>query len=536
MVEASLSRGPDGTGYATIRDLALGHNLLAITEKPEESAQPWRIGDAILCYNGEIWNYKELRKEMRQQGIRFQTNSDTEVLAQGLYNQGPQFLHKLDGMFSIAWFNDNELLLARDQVGVKPLYYHHSDNRFAFSSSIKSLLELDIDRVLDNDAYKLYTTFGYVPGPRTLIKGIHKLYPGEVAIINQRGRDIHKYHLHGIKTTDSVFEPGYFRQAVAKTVKDCLMGRRNIGLFLSGGLDSSMILHEMSELGIKVKTFTTRFDCAGDKFNSDADVAAKAAKHYGTEHTELLVTKDGFLDNLEESVYALEEPRYNRSTAAYLMLNRVVNEHGIIVTLSGDSGDEIFTGYPRHNRVTDGWNIQQWWKITKIDNKVPYEELAPLLKWIPAGLFRRDAVNNHLFMESLAHLPEDFLIRNDRLGMYFGMEARFPFTSKEFRNYVLGIPAKRKKDKRIVKESYDGILPDYIINKFKTGWAIPADEWLKGKKFRNRFKRVFNQGYHPETDALAPNRIPVRHKAKMTALHFRLWAKKFGVRYEPTKH
>lgn len=533
MMDISKHRGPDGSGISNVGPIWMGHNLLAITEEPDKSIQPWEINKARLCYNGEIWNHVELRDKLIDSGCRINTDSDTEVLANGLYKRGVGYLNKLDGMFAIAWSDGfGNLTLARDQVGVKPLYYASHNGDLVFSSSVKSLLSLGISRKVDREAFNLYMAFGFVPGPRTLVSGISKLCPGEVV---QYGADL-KRASWNLRNSEIVVEsdasPEAFRAAVRDTVHKCLMGRRDIGLFLSGGLDSSMILHEMRELGVPIRTYTTRFECSDQVYNSDADVAKRAAEEYGADHTEILVTREEFLDAIEPCIDVLEEPRYNRSSPAYYLLNKKMGEDGIVVTLSGDGGDEVFTGYPRHHRIGKGWDIRRWHQITRITDHIKFEDIEHLFDWVPQRGFCLDRINNHLIMESMCHLPEDFLIRNDRLGMFFSMEGRFPFTSKAFRSYMLGIPAAKKMDKCLVKEAYTGILPDYIINKPKTGWAVPSKEWLDSRKFhKHNFKPVMSKDYHPETyEAVltSPLKTP---KQKMSMFYFRIWAKQLGIEF-----
>jgi len=268
------------------------------------------------------------------------------------------------------------------------------------------------------------------------------------------------------------------------------MGKRRMGLYLSGGLDSSTVLHEAVKHRSDLKTFTTRFSMEAhpkkhisDSANSDADVAQQLSKHYGTDHTELLVTEQDYIKYFEDTVWALEEPFANKSTPAYYALNKTVSENKVVVTLSGDGGDELFTGYKRHLGVY---------------RKSP-EEQACLQKefitkwskfkdgWFPVDCLSDDHLNTIMYKEFLCRVAENFLIRNDNLGMNFSMEARFPLTTQKIREFAFSIPSRYKirnnKTKVILRESYRGIIPDYVLDKHKTGWAIP-----KNFLFNDEFK------------------------------------------------
>ncbi len=562
MIQLSESRGPDADGSYKDSHISLGHNLLAITEAPVVSTQPWEMHDKnVLCYNGEIYNYQELRSEIQSKyNHSFQTDSDTEVLAYGLFYEGIEFIKKLDGMYAIAWYDRDKrtVTLARDCSGVKPVYYSKKPEGICFSSSIKSLLSLGLETKLDHTAFAIYTNIGYVPGPKTLISSVKKLIPGEVITYDIRNDEYENEFCVTPEFSGSQvdFVPSDFRDAVSQSVKKCLMGRRPIGLFLSGGLDSSMILHELVNYDNKPKTFTTRFDCKNkdsqDRFNNDADIALRLSKEYNTDHTDFVVTLSNFLDAVEPCIEALEEPRFNKNTPAYYLLNQELARQGIVVTLSGDGGDEIFTGYKHHKFVRPQGGapnyLNQWYNLTKFKQAIPFNgggisqnSVANYMtKWFPCSSMCRDHMNNHLFIETLTHLPEDYLIRNDKLGMNFSMEGRFPLTLKSFKEYVLSINSSKKMSlkydgltkpfKLIPKQAYKGHLPDYIIDKMKTGWSIPTTEWLSSKKFRGEFlDPALKKGYHQGTDDLFNFSAIKGMKPEMTIFYFRVWAKKYNI-------
>ena len=527
MVEESRVRGPDGHGTYVDEGISLGHNLLSIVADKYASKQPWILDDRwVLCYNGEVYNFKDLKRELRGLGEVFSGKTDTEVMAVGLRRYGLDFLRKVDGMYAVAWYDKKEktLLLARDCAGTKPLYWTHTKKGIVFSSMIRSMFVHDeIERKLDMFGFKVYNRLAYIPGPKTMLRGVSKLYPGQVLKFEiTSGKILLDTHVHDkIVTSRHPIDYEEFRNNVKQATKKCLMGHRDIGMFLSGGLDSSMILHEMSSMGKfkdSIRTYTTIFESYDghdplmktNHVNSDAMVARILAKKYKTEHTEMLITKENFLLGYHEYMRAVEEPRGNKHTPVYYMLNERMAKDGIVVTISGDGGDELLTGYKKHIYYAN----QPWWPhdLDKIEMYGPFRDQGGyawdgdlkeyLYSWFPADCLGDDWMNNQLFVETLTLLPEDFLIRNDKLGMNFSMEARFPLTTRSFRKYALSISSKykyRKKEEKGLlnmkiapRDAYRGRMPDEVVNKWKSGWSSPK-EYNKSKEVRDHMKFIENK-------------------------------------------
>jgi len=553
MIKASHHRGPDANGIYCDDNISLGHNLLAITEDSHLSKQPWVIDDRfVLVYNGEIYNYLDLKEQLKKH-FTFKTISDTEVLARGLQLEGEEFLHKLEGMYALAWYdkNNKSLVLARDSYGIKPLYYVNKANKITFSSTIKSLLSVGVDSKIDHMGLELYNHFGYIPGPKTLFNDVTKLYPGQVLKIDLKdNRLLADFHTHKQLKTVNHFNSKDFRNGVSNAVRKCMMGKRPIGLFLSGGMDSSVVLHELCQF-CKPRTFTTRFVCRGVEsdwnFNDDARVAMQLSKHYKTDHFELLISFDDWIDAREKCIGVLEEPKYNRSVSAYYLMNQAMADQGIVVTLSGDGGDELFTGYGRHNKfansslrrnyphVSKRDIIGEWCWVTRLASNHPCQKnvLDYMEDWTP-DVFSDDHVNNCLFLEGINHLPEDYLIRNDQLGMNFSMEARFPLLVDSFRHYALNlfsdskINPHKKQIKTPSKLAYGGILPKYVIHKRKTGWTVPHSDWFKSSRFRNEFVNpIIDDKYYPPINEVTKN-WSNHLKQTINMVHFKMWAKTFG--------
>ena len=492
MVRAAHHRGPDGNGIFEDDYITLGHNLLSIVGQVEEGKQPYHYEDCVLVYNGEIYNYKDLSHNPK---------TDTEALAKGLKKEGWEFLKKCDGMFALAFYNKTtkELILARDTNGTKPLYYGYLKDKLYFSSEIKSLLECGFERKICKQALGLYYNQGYVPGYLTMFEGIRKFVPGEV-FVNGQMHNLLDYDLPQVDNLDINHVKRNVQLKHNYSVKQTLMGRRNIGLFLSGGLDSTSILYEMKELGVKPRTFTSSFATTDpqSQLNQDSKLAERVCKEWNIENNVLYQTQQDYVDALEDTFYALEEPRQGKSFPTYYNMNKFISSHDITVTLAGDGGDELFAGY-KHHKDPDWRGKLKMLRINNRPLKNPElecsldDQMAYLLEWLPIKqILNKDKLNDFLYVESLNALAEDFLVRNDKLGMAFSMEGRFPILNKRLRDYVRALPSELKididfakkpknKHKYLQKKAYQGLLPKYILEHSKTGWRFPTDEILIGR-------------------------------------------------------
>lgn len=500
MVEAARHRGPDGSGVWADRRVTLGHNLLAVADAAGPSAQPWHQGGKVLVYNGEVYNYRQLRKGLAH---KFATDCDTEVLAAGLAEQGVDFLRRVDGMYALAWYDPDAatLTLARDTNGSRPLYAGFLNSQPAFSSEIRSLLALGFPRVVSKEGFKHYYHSGLVAGPLTMFEGIHRVLPGEVITFRLDVRDVTHRNLVPPPlpfTTHPEDVPDLLRAKLGQACGLALAGRRQVGLFLSGGLDSNAVLHELVERHHRrPRTFTTRFDLPHPRcrHNDDADTAAVVAREAGTKHRESVVGEQDWVDAMEAAVLAVEEPRQSKSLPAYYLCNKLMASQGCVVTLSGDGGDELLMGYkhqfhPPFARRLEGLRPARELPDPSLALTLA-EQVAYLDGWLPPAGLTGDTTNDYMYAEWMHTLAEDFLVRNDKLGAAFGMEARFPLTCNVFRDFCRSIPGKLKKPpegtawglstKPLLRAAYAGILPPEVTDKAKTGWRAPTDDWLVGQ-------------------------------------------------------
>jgi asparagine synthase (glutamine-hydrolysing) len=356
MARTMAHRGPDGEGVKAFSDAGagLGHRRLAIIDPTPAGAQPMAFADRWwITYNGELYNFRELRADLEARGERFSTNCDTEVLLRMFAVHGPAMLERLNGIFAFAIWDDLErrMFLARDRLGVKPLYFFERNGLFAFASEIRALLPLLGAAELDHTGLADYLTLLWVPDPRTAFKGIHKLPPGHFAWADADGLDISSYW-------DLRFEPEQrsaqewselVREVVSRSVRRQLVSDVPLGSFLSGGVDSSAIVAEMAKGADPVDTYTVAF--ASDDLNheivpDDAGYARRVAGLFGTDHHEHVLSPD-VLELLPKAVWHLEEPVGDPAAiSTYLVCTEAAQR--MKVMLSGMGADEVFAGYPRH--------------------------------------------------------------------------------------------------------------------------------------------------------------------------------------------
>ncbi len=372
MVAAQIHRGPDDGG-TWIRDMdrgpqvGLGSRRLAILDLTENGHMPMvsEDGQVVLTFNGEIYNYLDLKKDLEQRGYRFRSSTDTEVVLQAYCAFGPDFVRRLNGMFAFALWDERrqQLLLARDHFGIKPLYYAESEGSFAFASEVKSLVHApNVSTDIDHISLSQYLSFLWVPEPRTIFKSIHKLPAGCTAIVSESAFEIQRYwnlqYPPKAATATATETSGIDEESIARELRERLFStiRRQtrsdveVGAFLSAGLDSSCIIAAMSEAGESpVKTFTIGFPKdkrRGEVYLDDTDVAARTADHFGCDHREIVVDAN-VVDLLPKLTYHMDEPVADPAIISAFLVNEAASEHTTVL-MSGIGGDELFGGYLKY--------------------------------------------------------------------------------------------------------------------------------------------------------------------------------------------
>ena len=511
-------RGPDGQSVWHDDTVTLGHNLLSIMADPSVSKQPWRTPRGnILTYNGEIFNYYELKEKYKN--FKDTTGCDTELLAWGLDTYGLKFIDEIDSMHGFAYYDmtKKEIILSRDHAGIKPVYYAETKEGLVFGSEIKGMLDkVPNSRSMDNLAMSCLAHTGINATRNTVFSGIKKLLAGETIIYDISNKKIKSRKRIFIKPISNIgFDPAGFRSMARKTVKMCSIGRRKIGVFLSGGLDSSLIAYELKNIMGEANTFTNQMNpniiSGGENYNEDAICAQELADANNFNHKEVIITPKIIEDYWDDSIYFMEQPAYNPSLAMYCYTNKVLHDNSIVVTMAGDMGDEILGGYPKYWKmkklkfkswaaIVDHWTRRIKRPITHIretvsglkpwlfkDKQTIREEL---LKCYPDDLWNpADPVASYMALDCVTQVPEEFFNRNDKYGMAYGMEGRFPLATKMFMQYCMNIHSafkigsEKAHTKLLTKIAYKEWLPRKIIRKQKTGWTVPLREWwkIKGK-------------------------------------------------------
>ena len=534
-IQVCKHRGPDGERVWWDDKVTLGHNLLSIMAKPDLSRQPWRTPKGnILVYNGEIFNYYELKSKYNGKGFAGITGCDTELLAWGLDEFGLDFIDEIDSMHGFAYYevDKQRITLSRDHAGIKPVYYAETSQGLIFGSEIKGMLDkVPGSRTIDKMGMSCLAWTGINATRNTVFSGIKKLLAGETKIYditNKKFIDTRRFIIR--PTSNYYFEPREFRKMVSETVRMCSIGQRKIGVFLSGGLDSSIIAHELNKIQTPANTFTNQIHpnvVAEEDFNSDASAAGKLAVDEKYNHKVVIVTPDNVIDSWEDAIYYMEQPMYNQSVAMYCYTNKVLHDNGIVVTMAGDMGDEILGGYPKYWKMTKEPYLERMINKEKIETwddvlqlwmqriKRPMSGLAmggtlsrdevylELKRCYPADLWNpEDPVASYMALDCVTQVPEEFFNRNDKYGMAYSMEGRFPLATKKFMQYCMSIPSRQKigshkhMTKLPTKRAYKDILPEYIIKKGKTGWTVPVGYWLSnntGDRLRKAYSNALKK-------------------------------------------
>ncbi len=383
-------RGPDAVGYFYDNNLALGHRRLAIIDTESAANQPMQdpSGRYVIVFNGEIYNYKVYRNMLQEQGIEFQTNSDTEVLLQLYIQQGVKCLEKLNGFFAFSIYDKQEksLFIARDRIGIKPLLYTFQEDFFAFGSELKSLLQFPIEKELDQVSLFSYLQLNYIPAPHSIFHHVQKLEPGNYLLISNIDHiteddktPIRYYTIPKTDFTHKDLNPiSYetartnFMEILKESVEKRMVSDVPLGAFLSGGIDSSVICALASRYTEKLKTFSIGFE--SHKFFDETEYAETVAKKFKTDHTTFRLTNEDMLEHVEEAIDYIDEPFADSSAINMYILSKKTKDH-IRVALSGDGADEMFAGYNKHAAEFKARNPGNFGKIAST--------LAPITRPLP---------------------------------------------------------------------------------------------------------------------------------------------------------
>ncbi len=582
-------RGPDGSQVWSDDFVTFGHNRLSIIDTSAASDQPMKSVDGryVITYNGELYNFQEIKAELIKEGIAFNTSGDTEVILKAYITWGTTCVEKFNGMFAFAiWDTEKmEIFLARDHAGVKPLYYSIVDGKLIFSSEIKGILvHKNVPRTLSKESLNHYMRLLYVPEPFTMFSSISKFPQGSRGVFKDGKLTIEKYFkpIFGQSKQGRSEIIRTIEQKIDAAVERQLVSDRPLGVYLSGGIDSSVVLDAMSKRHKNIKTFSVGFELSAEeqstKFNYDFDLAHETASRYQTDHHEVLLNSDEALTNFEEVVWHMDEPISNPTAWALFALSKHTKKDATVV-LCGDGGDELFGGYERY-RLSYAASLYQIIPAFITNTLASFSgKLAKLAKrpWIDRygqfmfqkdkvvgrvlvhNVFDRDATKNffekymngtnfgEVIMETdrKTWLVDFALMLGDTMSMAHGVEARVPLLDKEVIEYALSIPANKKlslwNTKKLLKQAFAHRLPDYLLKQPKRGFFTPAAKWLRHDGFKKMAREVLSPGYNPYTKSLFNwteiQAMLEKHIDKSeynlsliwALLTFQVWAKRFKV-------
>lgn len=501
-------RGPDAHGFHSHGPVALGHRRLKIMDLAEASGQPMIDSDLGLSmvFNGAIYNYPELRAELEALGYRFFSGGDTEVLLKGYHAWGEQLLPKLNGMFAFAvWERDTQnLFIARDRLGVKPLYLSRTGQRLRFASSLPALLQGgDIAKTLDAVALNHYLNFhAVVPAPRTILAGVEKLPPATWMRVDADGK-VEQQSWWSLQFGPRGDEAGYgleeWREQTLETMRQAVEIRQraavDVGVLLSGGVDSSMLVGLLREAGVEnLLTFSIGFQDAGGERGDEFQYSDLIAQRFATRHHQLRIGEHEILEQLPQAFRAMSEPMVSHDCIAFYLLSREVAKHCKVVQ-SGQGADELFAGYHWYPQVDGAKDAFAAYRAAFFDRE--HDEYAACVQpaWLTgdmAGEFVREhfaqpgaeaAVDKALRLDSTVMLVDDPVKRVDNMTMAWGLEARTPFLDYRVAELSARIPAQFKLPdggKHVLKEAARKVIPSEVIDRPKGYFPVPGLKHLEG--------------------------------------------------------
>ena len=509
MTESLQPRGPDAHGLFQQGRIATGHRRLMIVDLSQHAQQPMvdnTLGLGIV-FNGMIYNYQELRAELATLGYQFFSSGDTEVVLKAYHAWGEDFVEHFHGMFAIAiWERDSgRVVLARDRLGIKPLYYTEPRGALRFASSLPALLAAgDVDTEIDQVALHHYMSFhSVVPAPHTLLRGVRKLAPATVLSIEPDGkRHEHRYWqpVYEPQAEDESLSFADWQHRVADAlrlaVKRRLVADVPVGVLLSGGLDSSLIVGLLAEAGQQgLKTFSVGFESVNNEPGNEFQYSDIIADHFQTDHHKIHVDSERALAQLPNCFRAMSEPMVSHDNIGFYLLSQAVSQH-VRVVQSGQGADEVFGGYHWYPPLLDSSDPLQDYRRVFFDRDHAEYTRAVHPRFVQddyssefvAAHFRQPgasrSVDKALRLDSLVMLVDDPVKRVDNMTMAWGLEARVPFLDHELVELAGRVPARYKVDnggKYVLKELARQIIPSAVIDRPKGYFPVPALKYLRGE-------------------------------------------------------
>ncbi len=561
-------RGPDDRGIFIDKNVGLGHRRLSIIDLSKKAKQPMCNEDKTIwiTYNGEIYNYKDIKKQLEFKGHKFRSNTDSEVIIHAYEEFGEKCLKLFNGMFAFCVYDSNKkrLFLARDRLGIKPLYYYLDKKKLVFASEIKSILEYPkIDKSIEKIAVYEYISLRYTLSEKTLLSNVKKILPGTYMIISEKKIIKKRYWSLSTQKKRISFSSAKkkFNFILDSSIKKRMISDVAIGAFLSGGLDSSAIVAFLSKYNKKVKTFTIAFS-EGNKYD-ERKYANLIVKKFKTDHHESILNIKDYTNTIKKLIWHRDGPLEVPNEIAIYFMSKELKKYFTVV-LSGEGADELFAGYPKYDRYKLYYILNKLLRF--LPNKIVLRSIKLISKKTGRGhtfsrvienllnnksseffyhLYFNDDITLRLLTNKMKHIikespiKKDFLnsfkklnqmkvidrllyydaknhlvsllMRIDKMTMAASVEGRVPFLDHEVFEFITQMPYNYKKryrtNKYLLKESLKGIIPKKIINRKKVGFRTPIEKWIEGplKDYARKIllsKKCLNRGYFNKNEII----------------------------------
>lgn len=543
-------RGPDYQHVTSKSRVVLGHNRLSILDLNPRSNQPFadNSGRYEIVFNGEIYNYPELKNELLKKGYVFRTSSDTEVLLNHLIEYGEQGINDLNGCFAFGFYDHQEdvLILARDHMGINPILFSVEDNRILFASELRAFFQLTDEHEINHEALSLYFRFTYIPAPHTILKNVQKLLPGHYLKVHGKFMDVVQYWTKTPKSTfvgDQKEAISEARRLIERSVIKRMDADVPLGTFLSGGIDSSIVSAIAAQNKDGLHTFSIGFN--ENQFFDETKYSKLVAQHIGSIHHPIQLNNNEIVENFADVLDSFDEPFADSSAIAMYFLSKAA-KNDLTVCLSGDGADELLAGYNKHKAFVKSKNVSfpikliaktaqlsknqgrhgklqntlrqlskfgdlldhkwpdNYWGLAQFskENTVEKMLLKPLKPDLSNYEEQTDSLYSFLLMDQSFVLPNDMLKKVDVMSMRNSLEVRTPFLDKEFVHFCNSLPESLKlnngQGKSILRQACGDLLPEEIFTRSKKGFEVPLHAWISSTWKETVDAKWFDKSYLEE--------------------------------------
>jgi asparagine synthase (glutamine-hydrolysing) len=584
MTDQLTHRGPDGSGYFISNNIGLGHRRLAIIDLHSGDQPQFNEDKSIaIVFNGEIYNYIEVREELKGKGYRFHTNSDTEVIIKAYEHWGIKCQDKFNGMWAFALWDSKQqqLFISRDRLGEKPLYYAVVDNTLVFGSEIKALLKYGIAPEPNYELTELYLMLGYIPAPYSYYKNIFKLKQGNYLIAKENVREQKYWEVPIALEPNMIHDRTYVYKEFADIFHDAVKIRMRsdvpYGAFLSGGLDSASVVATMASFSkIPVRTFTIGFE---HRQFDERKLAQDVATEFATDHSEFVVQPDNFQESLDRILYHYDEPFGDSSAIPTGYVSRIASNK-VKMVLTGDGGDEVLSGYnsyqvekfvgqyrhcpgfvkstlPKLFSPLKGISSGDWrYRLNRLERILGYSQMSfesrLMIKstwYLPDQIERmtqglgqqikfadfvgdlyskfplKDPFYKLMHFHFQVQLPDDFLVKVDRMSMASSIETRVPFLDHRLVELMARVSKNIKMQgyerKSVLRKTIGKILPPSVLKGGKKGFSVPVREWFKDRGFNERLRLLYEEDFGLDQSII--KKVVNTHKSGEADLGYFIW-------------